>query len=859
MPPWVSFSAATRTFSGTPGTGDLGSIDILVTAKDSANASVSDVVRLTVAPPDTVPPAIVGFAPIDDAFGVSVGTNIEVTFGESITRGNGSIAIRTSSGVVVEAFDVASSNRITISGSKITIDPTLDLAYNTGYTLDFASGSVKDLSGNSFAGSNAYNLTTKSNQSLFEISRLATAGGYETARIYFKAEVSDGEAFLDFTYVNNRWVDQYNTAAFEWEAAGIDRNSLVQAVLSRVANTLKSTSEFINRFGINEQIDLKHLGVLRCSPSDEAANVGVSSDISVVFDKSIRGAGLISLINASGTVIERFDTANGSRVTIKDNVLTIDPASDLAFGTGYRVEFADGSLIDALGNLYAGTTNYNFTTAALINSKPAGTVTLTGTPAQSQTLTAANNLTDPDGLGTISYQWKADGVAINAATGNTLTLTEAQVGKTVTVTASYTDGHGTAESVTSPTSSSSAVANITDAPVGSISITGTPTQGQTLTVSNTLADLDGLGALNYLWKSDGVAIPGETLSSMTLSQAQVGKPITVAISYADGHGTAESVASTATGLVANVNDAPTGTVTISGTATHGQLLTVSNTLADPDGLGTISYQWKAAGVNIAGATTNTYTLTQAEVGKLITVIASYTDALGTAESKISGPTSTVAATSALTGSTGNDSLTSGTGNDTIDGGAGTDAVVYSGGRASFSLTKAGNGFTVTDNTGAAGSDSLQNIERIKFSDGSIALDVGAAQSAGRTAMLLGAVLPGKLVFDASKQSLLGAAIDLFDQGFSLPTLSGAVMRLPIWDVLTGKATPTNTDIATYLLTNVNGAAPDGTTLASAVASLNTETDFATQGNFLWHLAESTANQTRIDLVGLASTGLAFTV
>ena len=83
------------------------------------------------------------------------------------------------------------------------------------------------------------------------------------------------------------------------------------------------------------------------------------------------------------------------------------------------------------------------------------------------------------------------------------------------------------------------------------------------------------------------------------------------------------------------------------------------------------------------------------------------------------------------------------------------------------------------------------------------------------------------------------------------------MRLPIWDVLTGKAAPSNADIASYLLTNVNGVAPDATTLANAVISLNTETDFATQGNFLWHLAESSANQTHIGLVGLAATGLAF--
>ena len=82
-------------------------------------------------------------------------------------------------------------------------------------------------------------------------------------------------------------------------------------------------------------------------------------------------------------------------------------------------------------------------------------------------------------------------------------------------------------------------------------------------------------------------------------------------SYTDGQGTAESVASADTAAVANVNDAPTGGVTINGTTpTQGQTLTAANTLADADGLGAISYQWQRGGVNIAGATGATYTLAQ---------------------------------------------------------------------------------------------------------------------------------------------------------------------------------------------------------------------------------------------------------
>ena len=93
--------------------------------------------------------------------------------------------------------------------------------------------------------------------------------------------------------------------------------------------------------------------------------------------------------------------------------------------------------------------------------------------------------------------------------------------------------------------------------------------------------------------------------------------------------------------VANLNDAPTGTVTISGTPTQGQILTASNTLADADGLGTITYSWYASGSAVSIGTGSTFTLTQAQVGKTITVVASYTDLLGTAESVSSLVTSAI--------------------------------------------------------------------------------------------------------------------------------------------------------------------------------------------------------------------------
>jgi hypothetical protein len=305
-------------------------------------------------------------------------------------------------------------------------------------------------------------------------------------------------------------------------------------------------------------------------------------------------------------------------------------------------------------------------TAAVVNvnDAPTGSVTISGTATRGQTLTAANTLADVDGIptsgsGAIAYQWRADGAPISGATSSSFLLTQAQVGKAVSVTASYTDQGGTAESVTS--AATTAVANVNDAPTGTVTITGTPTQGQTLTAANTLADVDGIptsgsGAIAYQWSAGGVAINGATGSTLVLTQAQVGKSITLAARYTDNSGTLESVTSSATTAVANVNDAPTGTITITGTPTQGQTLTAANTLADVDGIptsgsGAIAYQWRADGAPISGATSSSFLLTQAQVGKAVSVTASYTDSGGTTESVTSSATAAVTnVNSAPTGS-----------------------------------------------------------------------------------------------------------------------------------------------------------------------------------------------------------------
>ena len=724
------------------------------------------------------------------------------------------------------------------------------------------------------------------------------------------------------------------------------------------------------------------------SPLDEATGVALNANLVLTFSEAIaRGTGTIRLKTAAGTTVESYDAATSANLSLTGSTLTVNPTFSLSNGTGYKLEFESGNIKDLAGNNYAGTTSYNFTTVAVANQPPTGTVQITGSVVQGQTLSALTTaLADADGLGSFSYQWLRAGSTVNGATQGSYALVQGDVGQTMTVRVSYTDGLGNAETVLS--GATAAVANVNDAPTGSVGMVGQATQGQVLLASTTtLADLDGLGAFSYQWLRDATPITAATASSYTLTSADIGAAISLKVSYLDGGGTLETLTSSATAAVTNANDPPTGAVTIVGSFAEGQTLSANTiTLADADGLGSFSYQWLRGGSPIASATQSTYLLGARDLGLVVNVRVSYTDGFGHAEQVSSSantpvadglaPTAlsfspadeavgvaldanivltfnepvargaglivlktaaglivetfsaasslnlsfngtaltlnptvslltetayqiefpggavadlagnsfagtssynftTIAAGHTLSGTAladtllgtagsdtinagaGNDTVTGAGGDDTVDGGDGTDTAQFSGPRAAYTITRPFGVLTaVADGVGTDGRDALSNVERLRFADIGVALDLGTTQPGGQAALLVGAVL-GVAALTA-KKPLLGAVIDLIDQGFSFQVLSGAVMRLDVWGVLAngGAASASNTQIASYLLSTVNGHAPDAATLTAAVTALDTETG-AAQGNFLWHLAESATNQTQVGLIGLVETGLEF--
>jgi methionine-rich copper-binding protein CopC len=171
--PRITVSGATLTIDPTSNLeGNTGYyVEIDATAvKDTANNSFAGIAdaatwNFTTGVADTTAPTIATLSPADDATGADLVANLVATFDENIQKGTGFITLKkTADNSTVETFNVATSPRITVSGASLTIDPTANLAFATGYYVQIDPTAIQDLSGNSFAGiadSTTWNFTTQ--------------------------------------------------------------------------------------------------------------------------------------------------------------------------------------------------------------------------------------------------------------------------------------------------------------------------------------------------------------------------------------------------------------------------------------------------------------------------------------------------------------------------------------------------------------------------------------------------------------------------------------------------------------------------------------------------------------------------
>lgn len=258
---------------------------------------------------------------------------------------------------------------------------------------------------------------------------------------------------------------------------------------------------------------------------------------------------------------------------------------------------------------------------------------VTGDPLVDSTLEATSGEWDLDPVD-VAYQWLRDGEEIDGADDSSYTLTIDDLGAdiSVEVTASrlgYRDGVQTSDAV-GPIGRP-AVAN-----TGLPTISGTPRLGSPLSAS-TGAWTPATGVtLAYQWFAGDDPIASATGATYTPGVADVGRTIRVRVTASRENWTGAAATSAATAVVQPGDLAVSTAPAISGTAQVGSTLSVSPGTWSP-APDTVTYQWRADGAPIAGATGTSYTPVASDAGKQLTVVVTAAKAGHTSASATTSP------------------------------------------------------------------------------------------------------------------------------------------------------------------------------------------------------------------------------
>ncbi|MCK6402817.1 MAG: putative Ig domain-containing protein, partial [Sphaerotilus natans subsp. sulfidivorans] len=572
LPSWLSFNAATRTFSGTPANADVGSLTITVTAKDGSNAAASDSFVLTVTNVNDAPTVA---TPIADqsatedqpfSFQLPAGTFADVDAGDSLSYTTSTLPSWLS-------FDAATR---TFSGTPANAD------------VGSLTITVTAKDGSNAAASDSFVLTvTNVNDAPTVASPIADQSATEDQPFSFQlpagtfADVDAGDSLSYTTSTLPSWLS-FNAATrtFSGTPANADVGSLTITVAAKDGSNATASDSFVLTVtNVNDAptvaTPIADQDATEDQPFSFQIPAGTFADVDAGDSLSYTTSALPSWLSFNAAT----RTFSGTPANADVGSLTI------------TVTAKDGSNAAASDSFVLTVTNVNDvpTVASPITDQSA----TEDQPFSFQI--PAGTFADVDAGDSLSYTTSTlpSWLSFNAATRTfSGTPANADIGSlTITVTAK--DG----SNATASDSFVLTIANVNDAPtVASPIADQSAAEDQSFSFqlpAGTFADVDAGDSLSYTtsalpgWLSFNAAT--RTFSG-TPANADVGS-LTITVTAKDGSNAAASDSFVLT--IANVNDAPTVATPIADqSATEDQPFSFqipSGTFADVDAGDSLSY------------------------------------------------------------------------------------------------------------------------------------------------------------------------------------------------------------------------------------------------------------------------------
>jgi Ca2+-binding RTX toxin-like protein/methionine-rich copper-binding protein CopC len=425
----VDYPVDSNPFSGSIGDfNNDGKVDLAIPNQSSntvsvlLNASTNPTASLTIT--DNPAPILSSSTPTDNATAVVVNSNIVLTFNEAVQAGTGNIVISNGNGTETRIIAVTDSSQVTISGNIVTINPTTNLnttfasgtlwdEYKGAYNVQMASGVIKGLAGNAYAGISdptTLNFTTADTQAPTLISSTpadnATAVAVDSNIVLTFSELvqiyTGNIVISNGTDTRTIAVSDSSQVILGADPMIITINPTADLNAGSSYNVQMGSDVFRDSWG-NFYAGISNAATLNfttadaqaptlssSTPTDNATAVAVGNNITLTFSGAVQ-AGVGNIVISNGTDTRTISVTDTSQVTINGRTVTINPTADLNAGGSYNIQMAGGVIKDLGGNAFAGINNATTLNFATLNTAPTAT-NLNKT--ENYTKNTALNLTD---------------------------------------------------------------------------------------------------------------------------------------------------------------------------------------------------------------------------------------------------------------------------------------------------------------------------------------------------------------------------------------------------------------------------------------------------------------------------------